>query len=128
MATSTNGVYNASYVNGNGAGIHSPKTVKLNGNEGAACVDAVSRTFEAKKPTPGDSNCASLVERVSQPQAITPAEPTLEEKIELCELLKKAIRHPLDPQPLDIPALAIEFEEGGYTNLAKLQKAITYIC
>ena len=128
MATSASGVYNAPYVNGNGARTHSPTTVKSNGHDAVACVNSVSRTFEAKKPAPEDSPCPSLVERVSQPQPITPAEPTLAEKMELCELLKKAIKNPSDPQPLDIPALAIEFEKGEYTNLAKLQKAITYLC
>jgi hypothetical protein len=128
MATSKNGVYNTPYVNANGAGIHSQKTVKSKGHECATCVDAVSRTFKAKKPSLEHSICSSLVERVSQPQAITPAEPTLEEKTELCELLKKAKRDPLDPQPLDIRGLALEFEKGGYRDLSKLQKAITCIC
>ena len=132
MTTSTNGVHKAPYVNGNGIEAHSPKAVKsnghANGHENVSCVDSVSRTFEAKKPTSENPPCSSLVERVSQPQAITPAEPTLEEKIELCELLKKAIRDPLDPQPLDIRGLALEFERGGYKDLAKLQKAITFLC
>ena len=87
----------------------------------------ITRTFETKKPAPENSPCPSLVERVSQPQPITPAEPTLAEKMELCELLKKANRDPLDPQPLDIRGLALEFEKGVYKDLAKLQKAITFI-
>jgi hypothetical protein len=113
--------------------VSSHKVTSVTSNHKAAKSEEniTHHVFEATHSSIQDSSIApTLVNRVSSPQSSSSAEPTLEEKKELCELLKKAIKDPLDPRPLDIPAMAREFESSGYDNkvLAKLQKDIFHLC
>lgn len=73
---------------------------------------------------------STLKEAISLCQPISLGQPTLEEKQELCKLLKKAIKDTWDPCPLDIHAMQKEFEDSGYDDkiLEKLQRDISFLC